>query len=412
MTKQSDARAQVLDLIDRLGVGEAIPSERKLTVDLGMSRLTVRAALDDLVREGYLVRRRGAGTFVSEPKIAQELTMTSFTDDMRRRGLVPASRTLELNTVSAGARLGRLLHVSPSEPVVVVKRLRLADRETMAIEDLHVRASLVPSLTGPTSRTARSTSCSASATDHDRRRHADDRADGDERGGVGRARRPAATRRRSCSSASPLDERRDRRVRALDLPRRPLPLVTELSAPDARRSASRSRCTTVASVAERSGQYHRSGLLAMELPHRLGQCEKVVLTYDNHVTAFPRMASGTNQSAGRGDAPQAITRPARAWRLVNEGTKMVPSASSLVAALVLRSPRRGVTGATKKSSITVWLQVDAQSGWPDLVAAATTQFQKAHPGVGVDVQYQSWPDAPAKFDATLAAATRRRDRDG
>jgi GntR family transcriptional regulator len=147
MTKQSEARARVLDLIDRLGVGEAIPSERQLSADLGMSRLTVRAALDELVREGYLVRRRGAGTFVSEPKIAQELTMTSFTDDMRRRGLVPASRTLELSRVSAGARLGRLLHVSPSEQVVVVKRLRLADRETMAIEDLHVRASLVPNLT-------------------------------------------------------------------------------------------------------------------------------------------------------------------------------------------------------------------------------------------------------------------------
>ena len=103
MTKQSEARTQVLDLIDRLGVGEAIPSERKLTVDLGMSRLTVRAALDELVREGYLVRRRGAGTFVSEPKIAQELTMTSFTDDMRRRGLVPASRTLELNDCQRGS---------------------------------------------------------------------------------------------------------------------------------------------------------------------------------------------------------------------------------------------------------------------------------------------------------------------
>jgi GntR family transcriptional regulator len=147
MTKQSEAKARVLDLIDRLGVGEAIPSERQLSVDLGMSRLTVRAALDELVREGYLVRRRGAGTFVSEPKIAQELTMTSFTDDMRRRGLVPASRTLELNLVSAGARLGRLLHVSPSEQVFVAQRLRLADRETMAIEDLHVRASLVPNLT-------------------------------------------------------------------------------------------------------------------------------------------------------------------------------------------------------------------------------------------------------------------------
>jgi GntR family transcriptional regulator len=89
MTKQSETRDRVLDLIEQLGVGQAIPSERNLSTDLGVSRLTVRAALDGLVREGYLVRRRGAGTFVSEPKIAQELTMTSFTEDMRRRGMVP-----------------------------------------------------------------------------------------------------------------------------------------------------------------------------------------------------------------------------------------------------------------------------------------------------------------------------------
>jgi GntR family transcriptional regulator len=146
MTKQSETRDRVLDLIEQLGVGQAIPSERQLSADLKVSRLTVRAALDDLVREGYLIRRRGAGTFVSEPKIAQELTMTSFTEDMRRRGMSPDSKTLELKTVPAGARLGRVLHVSPSEPVTVVKRLRLADRETMAIETLHVRQSLVPGL--------------------------------------------------------------------------------------------------------------------------------------------------------------------------------------------------------------------------------------------------------------------------
>ena len=147
MTKQSETRERVLDLIERLAVGEAIPSERQLSVELGVSRLTVRAALDDLVREGYLERRHGAGTFVSEPKIAQELTMTSFTEDMRRRGMQPSSRTLELKSVPAGARLGRLLHVSPSEQVTVVKRLRYADRETMAIEELHVSESLVPGLT-------------------------------------------------------------------------------------------------------------------------------------------------------------------------------------------------------------------------------------------------------------------------
>jgi GntR family transcriptional regulator len=146
ITKQSETRERVLDLIDRLRVGEAIPSERQLSADLGVSRLTVRAALDDLVREGYLVRRRGSGTFVSEPKIAQELTMTSFTEDMHRRGLHPQSRTLELKVVPAGARLGRFLHVSPSEPIVVATRLRLADGETMALETLHVRDALVPGL--------------------------------------------------------------------------------------------------------------------------------------------------------------------------------------------------------------------------------------------------------------------------
>jgi GntR family transcriptional regulator len=147
VTKQSDTRDRVLDLVEQLGVGDAIPSERQLSAEFGVSRLTLRAALDDLVREGYLVRRRGAGTFVSEPKIAQELTMTSFTEDMRRRGMKPGSRTLELRVVPAGARLGRILHVSPSEPVVVAKRLRLADRETMATETLHVPQRLVPGLT-------------------------------------------------------------------------------------------------------------------------------------------------------------------------------------------------------------------------------------------------------------------------
>src|ERR1041385_9335038 len=115
MTKQSAARQQVLELIERLGVGTAIPSERQLSADLGVSRLTVRAALDDLAREGYLVRRRGSGTYVQHPKMSQELTMTSFSEDMRRRGFAPGSRTLSLTKTHAGARLGRLLQVSPSE---------------------------------------------------------------------------------------------------------------------------------------------------------------------------------------------------------------------------------------------------------------------------------------------------------
>jgi len=147
VTKQRETRESVLELIESLEVGSAIPSERQLSVDLAVSRLTVRAALDELVREGYLVRRQGAGTFVAAPKVAKGMDVSSFSEDMRARGLTPASRTLELSVVPAGARLGRLLHVSPPEPIVSARRLRMADGEPMAIELLHVRASLVPGLT-------------------------------------------------------------------------------------------------------------------------------------------------------------------------------------------------------------------------------------------------------------------------
>ncbi len=117
------------------------------------------------------------------------------------------------------------------------------------------------------------------------------------------------------------------------------------------------------------------------------------------------MASGTNQSAEpRRRTTGAITRPARAM----EGSSMkrrkfITVGFVALAALVFAIAAGGVSGATKKSSITVWLQNDAQNGWPDLVAAANAQFQKAHPGTNVDVQYQTWTTHIAKFDATLAA---------
>jgi N,N'-diacetylchitobiose transport system substrate-binding protein len=69
----------------------------------------------------------------------------------------------------------------------------------------------------------------------------------------------------------------------------------------------------------------------------------------------------------------------------------------LVAATASASPQRA-----QANKLTVWLQVDAQSGWPDIVAAANQQFQKDHPGYTVDVQYQNWNDHLQKFDATLA----------
>ncbi len=146
MSKQVLTRQRVLELIDQLQVGEAIPPERRLSSDLGISRLTLRAALDDLVRDGYLERRHGSGTFVSEPKIAQQLTLTSFSEDMRRRGMTAGSKTIELRETHAGAAVGRALNVSPDARVVLIRRLRLADGEPMALETLHVPADRVPGL--------------------------------------------------------------------------------------------------------------------------------------------------------------------------------------------------------------------------------------------------------------------------
>ncbi|MGH2945086.1 MAG: GntR family transcriptional regulator [Solirubrobacteraceae bacterium] len=145
-TKQSLVRDEVLAMLERLEVGQAIPSERRLAADLGVSRPTLRAAIDELVREGLLLRRHGSGTYVTEPKIALPLTMTSFSEDMARRGMRPGSRVLSFGHVSAGAKLGQRLRISPMETVWVIERLRLADDETMAIEFLHVPKRIAPHL--------------------------------------------------------------------------------------------------------------------------------------------------------------------------------------------------------------------------------------------------------------------------
>jgi N,N'-diacetylchitobiose transport system substrate-binding protein len=79
----------------------------------------------------------------------------------------------------------------------------------------------------------------------------------------------------------------------------------------------------------------------------------------------------------------------------------VAALAAVALGVVAATASAGVHHA-QAGKITVWLQVDAQSGWPDVVAAANTQFQKDHPGTTVDVQYQNWGDHLTKFDATLA----------
>jgi N,N'-diacetylchitobiose transport system substrate-binding protein len=82
------------------------------------------------------------------------------------------------------------------------------------------------------------------------------------------------------------------------------------------------------------------------------------------------------------------------------------AAAALVAATsVVAVGVSGASGGSAANTLTVWLQVDAQSGWPEVVAAATAQFKAQNPGWNVDVQYQTWGTHLSKFDATLAGGS-------
>jgi GntR family transcriptional regulator len=126
--------------------GDRLPSERDLAARWGVARMTVRHAMDSLVAEGLAVRRQGSGTYVAAQPMVRFLGLTSFTQDMRERGLVPASRLLAFGIQPADATLASRLRVSPGERTVSFTRLRLGSGEPMAVETVWIPAMLVPGL--------------------------------------------------------------------------------------------------------------------------------------------------------------------------------------------------------------------------------------------------------------------------
>ncbi|MGI2329209.1 GntR family transcriptional regulator [Planococcus sp. YIM B11945] len=128
-------------------LGTAIPSERELAETFGVSRMTVRQSITNLVNEGQLYREKGRGTFVAAPKVEQPLSgMTSFTEDMQARGMSPSSQLLKFEKRMPDNGVAEELKLSPEEEVVYVERIRYADGIPMAIERTYVPAKLVPDL--------------------------------------------------------------------------------------------------------------------------------------------------------------------------------------------------------------------------------------------------------------------------
>ena len=125
---------------------EQLPTENDLADRYRVSKITVRQALRDLAALGYVRREQGRGTFVQRPHLEQgPRELTSFTEDMKRRGKQPTSRVLE-QTIAPAADLAARLRIRPSEPVFVLRRLRLADKEPMGIQTTHIPMALVPNI--------------------------------------------------------------------------------------------------------------------------------------------------------------------------------------------------------------------------------------------------------------------------
>jgi GntR family transcriptional regulator len=129
-----------------LQADEALPSERDLARQLGISRVTVRKAIGGLVEKGVLVQRWGSGTFIAPAMhVEQALSrLSSFTNDMLARGLQPGARLLERASGPASPTESMALGLSPGEAVSRITRLRLAGGVPMAIENAVVPARYLP----------------------------------------------------------------------------------------------------------------------------------------------------------------------------------------------------------------------------------------------------------------------------
>ena len=137
--------AQVENVIlDRISAGALppetrLPSEDELVQEYAVSRTTIRAAIQSLIQRGLVEIRRGKGTFVTQPKITQELTeLTGFVEDMQALGRHAKAKVLAQQVVAANPIVARQLALPQGTPVVRIQRVRLADAVPLSFDETYL----------------------------------------------------------------------------------------------------------------------------------------------------------------------------------------------------------------------------------------------------------------------------------
>jgi GntR family transcriptional regulator len=138
-------KTQLEALLDELGEGGGLPTERDLAARFGVARETVRQAVRELLIQGR-VRRKGRGTVVAGPKLEQPLSLVSYTEGVRRQGRVPGRSLIGLDRMPAGAELAAQLGIGETDPVWHLERVLLADDERVGLESTYVSVERFPHL--------------------------------------------------------------------------------------------------------------------------------------------------------------------------------------------------------------------------------------------------------------------------
>jgi GntR family transcriptional regulator len=139
-------RAILEELAASLDPGAPLPSERLLAEHYGLARMTVRTELDRLVTEGIVYRLHGRGSFVAGPRVAQAVEFSSFSEDMRARGMTPGSVVRSQQLTEAGPLIAASLEIAPGAPVAEIERVRTADGTPMAVERVSLPAERFPGI--------------------------------------------------------------------------------------------------------------------------------------------------------------------------------------------------------------------------------------------------------------------------